>query len=180
MNLPVYMHVSESEFGPYPYRLRPDARSRYPDVMPCPTSWDKCTAEQRAAFNAVEVVRAAPPELQPGESVREVTPAFVDGVLTQQWEVMPPEPPEVPDQIYGHQMRAILMTTSYEDTTLWEKVLWLISQMPEPKRTIVDDTVRTAAIMRRDSETIEQLRIALGLTQGFVDQLFISGDQVEL
>lgn len=172
MEQPVYMHVSPEEFGPYPYRLRPDARRRYPNVMPCPTSWDKCTAEQRAAFNAVEVVRAAPPELQPGESVREVTPAFVDGVLTQQWEVMPPEPPEVPECVEAHALRLVL-----NELNILGQVEILVQNHSDPRAVLA---WQHAPYISRNSIMLQEVGLYLGLTKEQIDNIFITADNLDL
>lgn len=73
----------------YPYLLRPTAKQAHPEVSPLPGAWELCSPEQLAALECVEVQAVAWPTLQPGESVHEGTPEYIDGQWRQTWVVTP-------------------------------------------------------------------------------------------
>lgn len=88
--------------------------------------------------------------------------------------------PVVPVQVYGHQMRAVLRSRSFGEGTLWDAVLALVAGLTEPQRTTVDDSLRTAAVMRRDSPSIAAFSAALSLDAAYVDALFVEADGVRV
>lgn len=149
----------------YPYSLRPDARRAHPEISPVPGSWDQCSPEQLAAFEAVPVQPTTPPELQPGESLREVMPAFVDGVLLQQWEVIPAPPPAVPERVEAHKLLAELSARN-----LRASVEALVAQSPQE----VQDAFNRAPYMHRTSQMLNDAARALGVSQNELDEIFIA------
>lgn len=126
-------------------------------------------------------VDAPRPTLGEGEQVRQ-GPDEYDAqadVWRQTW-IVERVPVYVPEQVYGHQMRAVLRSRAHGQGTLWDVVLTLVAGLPEPQRTTVDDSLRTAAVMRRDSPSISAFAGALGLDSDYVDGLFIEADGVRV
>lgn len=112
--------------------------------------------------------------------VEQYGPELVDNVWTMLWRQVEAEPDPVPEQVYGHQMRAILRARTFGEGSLWDAVLTLVAKLPEPDRTTVDDSLRTAAVMRRDSPSVAAFQAALQLPPEYVDQIFIDAEQVRV
>lgn len=139
------------------------------------------TPAQAAALGAAPVTKVARPEPDPGMRVVEIAPALVDDVWTQQWSQVPAEPEPVPSQVWGHQLRSVMRTREYAPgRTLWDEALARIAQFPEPQRTILDDSVRTAAIIRIDSPAFVGLGQMMGLDADYRAGLLIEADGVRI
>lgn len=148
------------------------------------TPWADENAPTDAELRLIEhSYRADTPRPTPseGEQVRQGPDEYdaQDDVWRQTW-IVETVPVYVPEQVYGHQMRAVLRSRPFGDGTLWDAVLTLVAGLPEPQRSTVDDSLRTAAVMRRDSPSIAAFSGALGLDAAYVDGLFVEADGVRV
>lgn len=155
----------------YPYRLRPDAKQAHPEVSPLPGTWEQCTPEQLTALECVDVQIVARPELQPGESCAEGAPEYVGGQWRQTWVVAPAQPDPVPESVPAHHLRRALRQFG-----MLAAVNVYMAGLGD------DDEMREsweyAPYFRRDALGIEAARVALGLTVGQVDGLFLAAGQI--
>lgn len=148
-------------------------RARWADVG-APTD-----AELRSVGHSY-VVETEQPTPGDGEYVRPGPLELVGDAWRQTWIVEPIPPPEVPEQVYGHQMRAVLYTRQFGESTLMQTVLALVAQLPEPQQTITRDSLLTASVMRRDSPTILAFAQALQLDAEYLDALFTEAAEVRV
>jgi hypothetical protein len=103
MEIRMYLLAIDGNLTKYPYNiadLRNDNQgTSFPDTMP---------DERLAEWDVLPVVPTEQPVFDPAtEACREIDPVCVDGVWSQQWEVIPYTPP-VPDSVTPRQIRQAL------------------------------------------------------------------------
>ena len=116
-------------------------------------------------------------------AAHEAPPQPVDGVLTQQWEIVPLTEQEaeaerlarVPQQITRAQGKAALIHAG-----LWAGVLAHVDVLPEPDRALADIALHDTLNWRRDSPFLKACAAGLGLTERQLDDLFTQAAQIEL
>jgi hypothetical protein len=125
------------------------------------TVWDNPpTDEQLAAVGYQYVLEVDPPEFGPDEQLSNGPDALINGRWTQTWVVeelaVPEEVDTIAFKLTLHDLNLLPSVQGYVDTlSPVEQIYW-----------------QHRSTIRRDSDFIESGRIALGLTQEQVDDLF--------
>ena len=175
----MHAHIINDAIVDYPYFLRGQdggnparcAKRLYPDVSPLPGSWEQCSPEQLAALECVWVHDVARPTLQDGESCAEGAPEFVDWQWRQTWIVTAAPPDPVPESVPAHHLRRAL------------RAFGMLASVNAYMAALGDDdemreSWEYAPYFRRDALGIESARVALGLSVGQVDALFVAAGAV--
>jgi len=135
------------------------------------TVWsDPPTSEQLVSVGYQYLVETAQPTPGPGEQVRQGPHALIDGQWVRGW-VVEAIPVEIPESVPAHHLR---------------RALRAFGMLPAVNAYMLalgeDDEMREsweyAPYFRRDALGIEAARVALGLSVGQVDALFVAAGNV--
>lgn len=116
------------------------------------------------SYGVLQVTETAPPATVSGETPRALPPALVDGVWTQQWEIVPSP---VPVTVSMRQARLALLGAG-----MLIAVDTAIAGMPSPQKEAAQIEWEYATEVRRNSPLIAALGPALGLSEEQIDGLF--------
>jgi len=124
--------------------------------------------ELLAEYNVFPVVNVEPPQIGPGQALREETPELIDGKWTQKWAV-DEVPIPVPQIISARQVRLILLQQGRLET---------VKAMIEQQEEAVRIEWEYATEFRRDNPLLTGLAANLGLTDEQIDEFFIAAAQL--
>lgn len=124
--------------------------------------------ELLAEYNMFPVIAVEPPQIGPGQALREETPELIDGKWMQKWEV-DEVPMPVPQIISARQVRLILLQQGLLET---------VGAMIEQQEEAVRIEWEYATEFRRDNPLLTGLAANLGLTDEQIDEFFIAAAQL--
>lgn len=84
-----------------------------------------------------------------------------------------PKVPEVPIEVYAWRLRLAAIGAGLKDD-----IDSLISNLPEPDKTVAHEAWNAGVTIRRDSILLIQVASALGLTEQQVDELFVQANAI--
>lgn len=84
-----------------------------------------------------------------------------------------PKTPQVPEEVYAWRLRLATIAAGLKDD-----IDSLISNLPEPDKTVAYEAWNAGVTIRRDSILLMQIVLALGLTEQQVDDLFIQANAI--
>lgn len=159
----MYINTQTNE---YPFNLS-SLRSPY-------VSRPKIMTEEYLANIGVYLVEATLlPEVTNYQVAEETTPIQVDGVWTQQWTVRDKTTEELAEwrstlKVSMRQARLALLGAG-----LLSSVDTAIAALEEPNKTLVSIEWEYAAVVDRTSPWMNDMRVALGITEEQLDDLFV-------
>jgi hypothetical protein len=150
----------EIEYPFKPARLKyENPNVSFPREMP-----DKLLAE----YGVFPVVAVDPPQIGPGQALREETPELIDGKWMRKWAV-DEVPIPVPEEVDAAQIRLLLLNEG-----LLDDVEAMIQKQSQAVR--IEWEYRTR--YRRDNPLLTGLAASLGLTDEQIDAFFIAAAQL--
>ena len=84
-----------------------------------------------------------------------------------------PKVPEVPIEVYAWRFRLVVTAAGLKDD-----IDSIISNLPEPDKTVAHEAWNAGVTIRRDSILLAQVASALGLAEQQVDELFIQANAI--
>jgi len=84
-----------------------------------------------------------------------------------------PKEPEVPIEVYAWRLRLVVAAAGLKDN-----IDLLLSNLPEPDKTVAHEAWNAGVTIRRDSILLAQVTSALGLTEQQVDEMFIQANAI--
>lgn len=158
-----YVRVTENGEVSYPFPKeairKENPNVSFPREMP-----DDLLAE----YSVFPVIAVDPPQIGPGQALREETPELSDGEWMQKWAV-DEVPIPVPEEVDAAQIRLLLLNEG-----LLDDVEAMIQKQSQAIR--IEWEYRTR--YRRDNPLLTGLAASLGLTDEQIDAFFIAAAQL--
>lgn len=158
-----YLRIKDGKDIEYPFK---PARLKYenPNVSFPREMPDDLLAE----YSVFPVVAVEPPQIGPGQALREETPELIDGKWMQKWAV-DEVPIPVPSEVDAAQIRLLLLNEG-----LLDDVEAMIQKQSQAIR--IEWEYRTR--YRRDNPLLTGLAASLKLTDEQIDAFFIAAAQL--